>query len=90
MTPIPSAGEAVPKPRPTIADLENPIANAIRFNSILTDLLDTALSRDSSDYTKLPDTYHLTRDQVENIIFLSVMAEAEALSINKMWVEIIR
>lgn len=53
----------------TLADLfEEPIDGANRMASILARLLERALGKDLAQYRR-PDCYHLTRDQVEDIMF---------------------
>jgi hypothetical protein len=67
--PIPAAGEAMSEKPKSIADLfEGPIDDARRMASILATLLEEALGKDLSEYSR-PDCYYITSQQREDIMF---------------------
>ncbi|UNZ49333.1 hypothetical protein [Agrobacterium tumefaciens] len=61
---IPAAGEAMPENKPDIADLESPIADAVRMASVASRLITDCIGRPNKG-----NKYYLTDTQVEDMLF---------------------
>ncbi len=77
---IPAAGEAMPDNTPDISDLENPIADATRMASITSRLITDCIGRPNTG-----NKYHLTSNQVEDMLFATYQTADFIKRIYEQW-----
>ncbi|MCZ7463530.1 hypothetical protein [Rhizobium rhizogenes] len=75
---IQAAGEAMPEKKHDIADLESPIADAVRMASIHARLLTNSISGTKNNV-------HLTNDQIEDILFSAYHIQEMIKKIYAQW-----
>ncbi|WP_413710657.1 hypothetical protein [Rhizobium sp. Rhizsp82] len=82
---IHSVGGAMPARKLDIADLEDPIENARRMASILSDMVEVMVGGNRCKWPDRHDLYHFTPDQRENLVFAAFHCEEMVGKIREMW-----
>lgn len=83
--PIQSAGGAMSARKLDVSDLEDPIENARRMVSILSDMVKEMVGGNRCKWPGQHDLYHFTPDQRENLVFAAFHCEEMVAKIREMW-----
>jgi hypothetical protein len=86
-TPIPSAGEAVPKPV-TSSDLETPLMNALRMASIACGVVERAIGGKPYETHGSLMLFGLSKDQREDAMFAVIQTETFIEELKNVWSKI--
>ncbi len=82
---IPATAEGMSARKLDISDLEDPIENARRMASILSDMVAVMVGGNRCRWPDRHDLYHFTPDQRENLVFAAFQCEEMVGKIREMW-----